>query len=86
MTDFSPAAIANKQRGQKPDRTRTFIVEVCFDKPPKDAKQEQYIRASLEEGIVLCWHDYIANVEVAPQIPVRIGARKKISRSGTRDV
>lgn len=57
-------------------RTRTFLVEVCFDRPPKDAEQERYIRASLEEGIVVCWHDYMANEQVAPQRPVRVSAWK----------
>lgn len=57
-------------------RTRTFIVEVCFDKPPKNADQERYIRASLEDGIGVCWHDYMANVETAPQKPVRVTAWK----------
>jgi hypothetical protein len=56
-------------------KTRTFIVEVCFDKPPKDAEQERYIRASLEAMGEL-WHDYMANELVAPQVPVRVTARK----------
>lgn len=56
-------------------KTRTFIVEVCFDKPPTDAEQERYIRASLEE-IGLFWHDCMANEATAPQKIVRVKAWK----------
>ena len=57
--------------------TSTFIVEIEFDRPVSNRSQARYIRASLEEGIALCWHDYMANAESAPQIPKQIRARQK---------
>lgn len=56
---------------------RTFIVEVCFNKAPENTEQAAYIRASLEEGISLLWHDYMANEKTAPQHPVRVTARQR---------
>lgn len=58
----------------------TFTVEVGFDRPI-EPNQRRYICASIEEGILNLWHDYMVNEAVAPQQPMTADVRCRCARA-----
>jgi hypothetical protein len=57
----------------------TLIVELDLDRPLRNAEDERYLCASIEEGIDNGWYDFLMNEAAMPSKPRR-ATKVRLSR------